>query len=170
LIAVELIEHALEYTAVYDPRCIELQDHLVSAYFLLGRLDEAKELARVILLGTVDHHRIGQATWLLGRIAMCQGDEEEMERIAALSEPRLGPVWQARIRGLQAEIVFALGRQEEAFRRSSKYWPRQSGSVMRWPRYGRCTSSRLLAIGAMSWWRCWLRSTGRCASPETTPS
>ena len=119
LIAVELIEHALKYTDAYDPRYVELQDHLTSACFLLGRYDQAKQLTQAILLHTVDPHRIGQATWLSGRIALRQGDEEELERFAALSDPRLEPVWQARVRGLQAETVFALGRHTEAWQRAA---------------------------------------------------
>ncbi len=118
LVATELIEHALEYTAAYDPRCIELQDHLASAYFLLGRFDQAKQLVQAILLDTADPHRIGQATWLSGRIALRLGNEEGMERFASISDPRLGEVWRARISALQSEIIFGLGRHAEAFQRS----------------------------------------------------
>ncbi|MFG2526106.1 ATP-binding protein [Streptomyces sp. NPDC048527] len=113
-IAAELLEHTLGHTDTTDPRHAGLGSQLASACHWLGRDERAEQLARG-MLRTDDPERIGQAHWLLGRIAIRLGRQEELTRLAeAEPDPRVGDIWHARLLALRAEVLCFLGRDADA--------------------------------------------------------
>ncbi len=114
-IAAELLEHSLGHTERTDPRYPILESQLAWVCVWLGRFDRAGELALEILNYTGDPELIGQACWLIGRIAIRLGRQEDLARLAeAEPDHRLGDIWHVRLLALRAEVLCFLGRDADA--------------------------------------------------------
>ena len=112
-IAAELLEHALGHTGLTYPRHAVLEAQLAVACHRIGRFERAEELARG-MLRTADPERIGQAHWLLGRIAIRLGRRGELARTAwAQPDQRVGDIWHARLLALRAEALCFLGKDDD---------------------------------------------------------
>ena len=113
-IAAELLEHALGRTDPTDPRHATFESQLAVVCQWLGRFERAEELARAMLRAD-DPERVGQAHWLIGRIAMRLGRHEELARLAGADpDSRVGEIWHARLLALQAEVLCFLGQDADA--------------------------------------------------------
>ncbi|MFF3561810.1 ATP-binding protein [Streptomyces sp. NPDC002574] len=110
--AAELLEHALRHARPDDPRLPVLTAQLAALYFRMGPLDRAEELARSVLRHTSDYELIGRVRWLLSTIGMRTGRYEYVVENwrAATADPRLGPVWRARLLALVALARHLLGQ------------------------------------------------------------
>lgn len=111
-VAAELLEHALRHTRPDDPRHPVLTARLAALYFRTGPLDRAEELARTVLRESADYELIGRARWLLSTIGMRTGRYELVVENwrAATADPRLGPLWSARLLALVALARHLLGQ------------------------------------------------------------
>ncbi len=111
-IAVELLGRVRELTDAADPRRESLDTSLVTAQFLLGRNDDAEQLARAVLAGTRDPAVAGRMTWTLGYILLRNVRADEALAAATSQQlPALDAVWTARVRALQAMIFTQLGAE-----------------------------------------------------------
>lgn len=112
VVAAELLEHALRHTRPDDPRRPVLTARLAVLYFRTGPLDRAEELARTVLRESADYELIGHARWLLSTIGMRTGRYEQVVENwrAATADPRLGPLWSARLLALVALARHLLGQ------------------------------------------------------------
>ncbi|MFF4291781.1 hypothetical protein ACFY0R_41905, partial [Streptomyces sp. NPDC001633] len=102
--AAELLEHAVRQAAPDDPRLPVLTGRLAALYFRMGPLDRAEELARAVLRQTADPELLGRVRWLLSTVGMRTGRYEAVVENwrAATNDPRIGPVWRARLLALVA--------------------------------------------------------------------
>ncbi|MEV6949457.1 AAA family ATPase [Streptomyces sp. NPDC051172] len=111
-VAAELLEHALRYARPDDPRVPVLTAQLAVIHFRMGPLDRAEELARTVLRQSADDELTGRTRWLLSTIGMRSGRYElvvDNWRAAAV-DPRVGPVWRARLLALVALARHVLGQ------------------------------------------------------------
>ncbi|MFF4899706.1 ATP-binding protein [Streptomyces sp. NPDC001068] len=114
--AAELLEHAVRQAALDDPRLPVLTVRLAALYFRMGPLDRAEELARTALRQTSDPELLGRVRWLLSTIGMRTGRYEAVvdNWRAATDDPRVGPVWRARLLALVALARHLLGQIDRA--------------------------------------------------------
>ncbi|MFK0157002.1 ATP-binding protein [Streptomyces sp. NPDC090493] len=110
--AAELLEHAVRQAGPDDPRLPVLTGRLAALYFRMGPLDRAEELARTVLRQTADPELLGRVRWLLSTIGMRTGRYEAVVENwrAATNDPRIGPVWRARLLALVALARHLLGQ------------------------------------------------------------
>ncbi|MEU9343239.1 AAA family ATPase [Streptomyces sp. NPDC048278] len=110
--AAELLEHAVRQAAPDDPRLPVLTGRLAALYFRMGPLDRAEELARTVLRQTADPELLGRVRWLLSTIGMRTGRYEAVvdNWRAATGDPRISPVWRARLLALVALARQLLGQ------------------------------------------------------------
>ncbi|MFG2940424.1 ATP-binding protein [Streptomyces sp. NPDC048282] len=110
--AAELLEHAVRQAGPDDPRLPLLTAQLAALYFRMGPLDRAEELARTVLRQTADPELTGRVRWLLSTIGMRTGRYEAVVENwrAATADPRVGPVWRARLLALVALARHLLGQ------------------------------------------------------------
>ena len=115
-IAAELFERALSHTHEEQPWYVRLEDHLAAVAFLLARNELAERCARRILSGSAEPGRRGRASWILGyTLLRARRVEDALSLTAqACADPRIPPVWQARLAALHAIIVLDMADFAEA--------------------------------------------------------
>ncbi|NUQ97014.1 MAG: AAA family ATPase [Streptomyces sp.] len=115
-VAAELLEHALRQARPDDPRVPLLTAQLAALYFRMGPLDRAEDMARTVLRQPADDELIGRVRWLLSTIGMRSGRYELVvdNWRAATADPRVGPVWRARLLALVALARHVMGQTGRA--------------------------------------------------------
>jgi DNA-binding CsgD family transcriptional regulator/tetratricopeptide (TPR) repeat protein len=111
-VAAELLGEAVPRLSAGDPRLEQLQTVLASALVMLGRREEAAQLAEHIHTTTADPDRAAETTWTM--VWALQGVLHAGTVLGeTLARPDLGAVWRVRLRALQVLLAVSTGASEQ---------------------------------------------------------
>ncbi len=115
-IATDLLERTLSAIPADSSHRDQLEAYLASVSFLLAHNEPAEKLARGILARTSDPELIGQMTWTLVYSLLRTNQHEQALDLAskAVVDPRLDPVWRARLGAERALLLVVNERPDEA--------------------------------------------------------
>ncbi|MFD0490282.1 hypothetical protein ACFQ0O_28240 [Saccharopolyspora spinosporotrichia] len=99
-----------------NPRRDALRLALVGVLLMLGRLEDAQELAERILADTRDPATTAEANWYLARSLSGRRMDEQARTVVerAIAAPDVDSRWAARLRGLLAATSLSLGQVDAA--------------------------------------------------------
>jgi hypothetical protein len=111
VVAAELLGRAVAHTGPEDPRREQLQAMLASVLVMLGRREEAVQLAERVRAATRDPTRAAQASWTLARALghLARYKQARAVLTDALRDPGADRVWTARMRALRSEASVSGG-------------------------------------------------------------
>ncbi|CAM04712.1 putative ATPase [Saccharopolyspora erythraea NRRL 2338] len=115
-VAVDLLTSAAEAVNSANPRRDALRLALVGVLLMLGRLEDAQELAERILADTRDPATTAEANWYLARSLSGRRMDEQARTVVerAIAAPDVDSRWAARLRGLLAATSLSLGQVDAA--------------------------------------------------------
>jgi DNA-binding CsgD family transcriptional regulator len=115
-VAAEVLRLVLAELADDDPRREAPECALVTVAFLLGRYAEVEQEGRRALARASDPDRVAEVSWFMAYALLQTGRAAEGAAVLAgvLERQRLGQVHQARLRGMQAQLLAVLGQFDQA--------------------------------------------------------
>lgn len=120
-LASDLLRRVLAELADNDPRRTGLEAELVTAAFNLGRYHEAERVGRGVLASAEDPDQAAEIARQLAYTLLRTGRAAEGAELTAemLARPEPSEVSQARLEGMHALLLAALGRLDESAARGS---------------------------------------------------
>jgi DNA-binding CsgD family transcriptional regulator len=117
-LAADLLGRVLAEHDDADPQLQVLETFLIAVAFLLGRDEEVQQAGRRALARPADPDRAAQISWFMAYALLRAGRAQEGAAVvtAAVCRPGVGEVQLARLQGVHAVILAALGRPDEAAR------------------------------------------------------
>ena len=114
--AVALLDRVRQVAGPAEASRNELDAHLCAALFQLGRYTQLIPLARSVLTRPVEADVLGRVTFSLADALRRTAEDEQALALTSstLSNTSLPTVWSARLRALQALILCAIGRFDDA--------------------------------------------------------
>ena len=116
-IAADLLERAIQTLPPGAPARPELEGHLATVMFRLGRYDDAERLTSRAMQDIADPDRLAWLMWtrVYSLIRLDRVDEAQAVVDGAIAAPdRLSAVWTARLRALQALVLAIPNRFEQS--------------------------------------------------------